>query len=68
MHMAIPVWKFMHMGIQDMISHMEIFSICKRFVTEISPYAYMHHANPRMHTGIMCHVIPIQMGISVILI
>ena len=29
MHMSIPVWEIMHMGIQELISHMEI-----------SPYAY----------------------------
>ena len=59
MHTAIPAWEIMHMGIQDLISHMEIFTVCIRLVTEMSPYAYEHHVNPCMHTGIMCHVIPI---------
>ena len=59
MHTAIPVWEFTHMGIQDLISHLEIFPICIRLVTEISPYAYGDHTTPRMHTGITCHVIPV---------
>jgi len=50
------------MRIQDLISHMEIFPICIRLVTEISLDAYGHCANPRMHTGIMCHVIPYANG------
>ena len=58
MHTAIPVCKITHMGIQDLISHMEIFPVCIRLVTEISPYAYGDRENPRMHTGIMCHAIP----------
>ena len=40
MHTAIPVCKITHMGIQDLISRMEIFPICIRLVTEKSPYAY----------------------------
>ena len=40
MHTEIPVCKVTHMGIQDLISHMEIFPVCIRLVTEISPYAY----------------------------
>ena len=40
MHTAIPVCKITHLGIQDLISHMEIFPVCIRLVTEISPYAY----------------------------
>ena len=59
MHMAIPVWEFTHMGIQDLISHMEIFPICIRLVTEISPYAYEDRTNPHMHMGITCHAIPV---------
>jgi hypothetical protein len=59
MHTEIPVWEIMHMGIQDLISHMEIFPGCIRLVTKISSYAYGHHTNPRMHTGIMFHVIPV---------
>jgi len=40
MHMAIPVWEITHNGIQDLISHIEIFPVCIRLgVTEISPYA-----------------------------
>ena len=49
MHMAISVWEIMHMGIQDLISHMEIFPVCIQLVTEISPYAYWDRTNPRMH-------------------
>jgi hypothetical protein len=52
MHTAIPVCKITHMGIQDLISHMEIFPVCIRLVTEISPYAYWDRVNPHMHTGI----------------
>ncbi len=48
MHTAIPVWEITHMGKQDLISHMEIFPVCKRLVTEISPYAYGDRINPRM--------------------
>ena len=59
MHTVIPVCKITQMGIQDLISHMEIFSVCTRLVTKISPYAYRDHANPCMHTVIMCHAIPI---------
>ena len=54
MHMSIPVWEIMHMGIQDLISHMEIFPVCIRLVTEKSPYAYGDRTNPRMHTRITC--------------
>ena len=59
MHTAIPVWEITHMGIQDLISHMEIFPVCIRLVTEISPYAYGDCTNPRMHTGLTCHAIPV---------
>ena len=59
MHTAIPVCKIMHMGIQDLIAHIEIFPVCIRLVTEISPYAYGHCANPPVHMEIMCHVIPV---------
>jgi hypothetical protein len=52
MHTAISVWEIIHMGIQDLISHMEIFPVCIQLVTEISPYAYWDRTNPRMHTGI----------------
>ncbi len=52
MHTEIPVCKVTHMGTQDLISHMEIFPVCIRLVTEISPYAYGDCANPRMHMGI----------------
>ena len=54
MHTAIPVWEITHMGIQDLISHMEIFPVCIWLVTEISPYAYGDYVScdPRMHTGI----------------
>jgi len=57
MHMAIPVWEIMHMGIQDLISHMEIFPVCIWLVTEISPDAYGDRTNPRLHMGITCHAI-----------
>ncbi len=60
MHMAIPVYEITHMGIQeDLISHMEIFLVCIRLVTEISPNAYGDRANPHMHTGISVHEIPV---------
>ena len=54
MHTAIPVWEITHMGIQDLISHMEIFPVYIWLVTEISPYAYGDYmsCDPRMHTGI----------------
>jgi hypothetical protein len=59
LHTAILVWEILHMGIQDLTSHIEIFPICIRLVTELSPYAYGHRTNPHMHTGIMCHAIPV---------
>jgi hypothetical protein len=40
MHTAIPVCEITHMGIQDLISRMEIFPVCIRLVAEKSPYAY----------------------------
>ena len=40
MHTAIPVCKITHMGIQDLISRMEIFPVCIRLVAEKFPYAY----------------------------
>ncbi len=49
---AIPVCKITHMGIQDLIFHMEIFLVCIRLVSEKSPYAYGDRANPHMHKGI----------------
>jgi hypothetical protein len=49
---AIPICIILHIGIQDLISHMETISLCIRLVTEISLYAYWHLTNPRMHTGI----------------
>jgi hypothetical protein len=64
MHTAIPIWEITHMGIQDLISHMEIFPICIRLVTEISLYGDC--TNPRMHTGITCHVIPVCIGGSLL--
>ena len=57
MHTAIPVCKITHMGIQDLISHMEIFPVCIQLVTEKSPDAYWDRANPRMHPGISVHEI-----------
>ena len=51
-HTAILEWEITHMGIQDLISHMEIFPICIRSVTEISPYAYGDLCDLCMHTGI----------------
>ena len=59
MRTAIPICIILHMGIQDLISHMETISLCIRLVTEISPYAYRHLTNPRMHTGIMSHAVPV---------
>ena len=50
---------FMQNYPQDLISHMEIFPVCIRLVTEISPYAYGERTNPRMNMGIMCHAIPV---------
>jgi hypothetical protein len=52
MHTAIPVCIILHMGIQDLISHMETVPVCIRLVPEISLYAYRHLTNPRMQTGI----------------
>jgi hypothetical protein len=52
MHTAIPVCEITHMGIQDLISHVEIFPVCIRLVTEVSPYAYGDSTNPHMHSGI----------------
>jgi hypothetical protein len=49
---VISICIILHIGIQDLISHMETISSCIRLVTEISPYAYRHLTNPRMHTGI----------------
>ena len=66
MHMGIPVWETMQMGIQDLISHMEIFPICIRLVTEISLYAYGHRANPRMHGDYVSCDPRMQTGTSVI--
>ena len=48
-HMAIPAWKITHMGIQNLISHMEIFPVCTRLVTEISPYAYADYVSCDPH-------------------
>jgi hypothetical protein len=42
MRTAIPVCIILHMGIQDLISHMETVPVCIQLVTEISPYAYKH--------------------------
>jgi hypothetical protein len=56
---AIPVCIILHMGIQDLISHVETVHVCIWLVTEISPYAYWHCANPHMHTGIMSHAVPV---------
>jgi hypothetical protein len=58
MHTMIPKWKISHRGIQDLISHMEIFSMCIRLVTKLSLYAYGCQANPCMHTGILFLAIP----------
>ena len=62
MHTAIPVCIVLHMGIQDLISHMETLPVCTRLVTEISPYAYRHCRNPRMHTGISVMQSPYAYG------
>ena len=68
-HMHTAIWEITHMGIQDLISHMETFPLCiHRVHTGISvmwyPYANGNLHDPRMHTGIMCHVNPcIHMGI-----
>jgi hypothetical protein len=59
MRTAIPVCIILHMGIQDLNSHMETISLCIQLVTEISLYAYRHLTNPRMHTGIMSHTVPV---------
>jgi hypothetical protein len=52
MRTAIPVCIILHIGIQDLISHMETISLCIWLVTEISPYAYRHLTNPRTQTVI----------------
>jgi hypothetical protein len=41
---------------------METISLCIRLVTEISPYAYGHLTNPRMHTGISVILSPYACG------
>ncbi len=51
MHTAIRVCIILHIGIQDLISHMETISLCIWLVTEISPYAF-RLTNPHMQTGI----------------
>jgi hypothetical protein len=70
MHAVIPKWKILHRGIQDLISHIEIFPICIRLVTAYraspkSPYAYgdPFFGNPHMHTGIKV-TLRMHMGIS----
>jgi hypothetical protein len=62
MRMAIPICIILHMGIQDLISHMETISLCIRLVTEISPYAYRHLTNPCMHTEISVMLSPYAYG------
>ena len=62
MHTLISVSIILHMGIQDLISHMETISLCIWLVTEISPYAYRHLTNPRMHTGISVILSPYAYG------
>jgi hypothetical protein len=52
MRTAIPVCIILHMGVQDLISHMDTISLCIQLVTEISPYAYKHLTNLCMQTGI----------------
>ncbi len=47
---SIPVCIILHIGIQDLISHMETISLCIWLVTEISLYAYRHLTNPCMQT------------------
>ena len=70
MHTAIPVCKITHMGIQDLISRMEIFPVCMRLVAQILVCRWglvpcdlrMQKGDlrdPRMHTGITCHAIPV---------
>ena len=59
MHTAIPVCKITHMGIKDLISHMEIFPVCIWVVTEISSCACGDRANSHMKIGIMYLVIPV---------
>ncbi len=67
MHTVIPKWRILHRGIQDLISHMEIFPICIWLVTELSPCAYGHHTNPCMHTGILFGNPRMHTGIKVTL-
>ena len=62
MRTAIPICIIFHIGIQDLISHMETISLCIRLVTEISPYAYWHLTNPRMHIGISVMQSPYAYG------
>ncbi len=59
MRTAIPVCIILHMGIHELISHMETVPVCIRLVTDISPYAYRHRANPCMHIGIISHAVPV---------
>jgi hypothetical protein len=62
MRTAIPVCIILHIGIQDLISHMETISLCIRLVTEIYPYAYRHLTKPRMQTGISVMQSPYAYG------
>ncbi len=59
---AIPVCIILHIGIQDLISHMETISLCIQLVTEISPYADRHLTNPHMQTGISAMQSPYAYG------
>ena len=65
LHTGIPICirrslcKIMHMGIQDSISHMEIFPVCIRLVTEKSPYAYRDAQIPICIRGFSVHATPV---------
>jgi hypothetical protein len=58
MHAVLPICEIMHMGVKDIISHMEMFLICIRLVTKKIPICIQGCANPCMHTGISVHAIP----------
>ncbi len=56
----------LHMGIQDLISYMEIFPICIRLVTEISLYVWASHKSQYAYGDYESCNLRMQMEISVI--
>ena len=63
MHTAIPIFETItHMGIQDLISHVKIFPVCIRLVTEKSPYAYRDAQIPVCIWGLVSMQSPYAYG------